>query len=39
MNPFGRIEIGMSGTHTTVVTDELTVGHFVAGPVVERLHR
>ena len=31
MNPFGRIEIGMSGTHTTVVTDELTVGHFVAG--------
>ena len=31
MNPFGRIEIGMSGTHMAVVTDELTVGHFVPG--------
>ena len=31
MNPFGRIELGMSGTHTTVVNDKLTVGHFVAG--------
>ena len=30
-NPLERVQIGMSGTKETVVTPDLTVGHFVEG--------